>query len=67
MCNKAWMEEKILKEWEMGLVLPIFNKGDNKDCNNYRGITLLSTVVKLLEKIQMLSEKVEVALIIYSQ
>lgn len=49
--NKVWEEEKIPKDWEIGLIVPIYKKGDNKDCNNYRGITLLSTIMKLFEKI----------------
>lgn len=31
--------------------MPLHKKGDNKDCNNYRGITLLSTMVKIYERI----------------
>lgn len=49
--NTVWQEEKIPIEWEMGLIMPIFKKGDNRNCNNYRGITLLSTLTKVLEKI----------------
>lgn len=50
-CNKVWKEEQVPKDWEMGLIIPIHKKGDTKDCSNYRGITLLSTAVKLFEKI----------------
>ena len=32
------------REWPIGIIIPIFEKGDNGDLNNYRGITLLSTV-----------------------
>lgn len=49
--KRIWIEERIPKEWEMGLIVPLFKKGDSSDCNNYRGITLLSTVLKLFEKI----------------
>ena len=39
------------------------NKGDRSDCNNYRGISLLSIVVKVfarvaLERLQTLAERV---------
>lgn len=50
-CNRAWDEEQIPTDWETGLIVPIFKKGDKKDCNNYRGITLLSTGMKLYEQI----------------
>lgn len=35
-------------EWLVGVVIPLYNnKGDIKDCNNYRAITLLSCMGKL--------------------
>jgi Reverse transcriptase (RNA-dependent DNA polymerase)/Endonuclease-reverse transcriptase len=49
--NKIWREETIPKDWEIGIVIPLFKKGDNTDCNNYRGITLLSSVLKVYERI----------------
>lgn len=49
--NKLWSEEKIPKEWEVGQIVPIHKKGDNKQCNNYRGITLLSIPLKIYEHI----------------
>lgn len=63
-CNKAWKEEQVPKDWEMGLIIPVHKKGDNKNCNNYRGITLLSTAVKLFEKIieKRLREQIEPSL-----
>ena len=32
-------------------VIPVFNKGDNLDYNNYRPISLISNIGKLIEKI----------------
>lgn len=49
--NRVWQEEIIPEDWKIGLIVPIFKKGDNKDCNNYRGITLLNTATKVFEKI----------------
>ena len=41
----------IPKEWTIGMIVPIYKKGDKKDCHNYRGITLLSVVFKVYEQI----------------
>ena len=40
------------KEWRMGLIVPIWKRtGDVHDPGKYRGITLLSKVLKLLERV----------------
>lgn len=49
--NKAWLEEKMPREWGVALIVPIHKKGDPKQCDNYRGITLLNTIVKIYEQI----------------
>ena len=36
---------------ELGVVVPIYKKGDRRVCSNYRGITLLSQPGKLFAKI----------------
>ena len=39
----VWHSGTIPPNWKKGLVVPIWKgKGDHQDCNNYRGITLLS-------------------------
>ena len=38
--NVAWKSETVPKEWQTGVVLPLFKKGDQRVCANYRGITL---------------------------
>ena len=40
--NIAWKSGAVLKEWQTGVVVPLFKKGDQRVCANYRGITLLS-------------------------
>ena len=35
--NKIWKEKRISKDWEVGIVIPLFKKGDISNCNNYRG------------------------------
>lgn len=49
--NKAWNEDRIPRDWEKGVIVPIYKKGDTKECKNYRGITLLSVILKLYESI----------------
>ena len=45
-------EGRIQKEWRVGLIVPIWKRtGDVHDPGKYRGITLLSQVLKLLERV----------------
>ncbi len=47
-----WRTETIPTDWKKGLVVPIWKgKGDAKECNNYRGITLLSVPGKVFARI----------------
>ena len=42
----------IPKEWKNALVTPLFkNKGDTTDLNNYRGISVITPIAKIFEKI----------------
>jgi hypothetical protein len=49
--QKIWKEEKIPEEWEEGLIIKIPKKGDLSNCNNRRGITLLSIPSKILTRV----------------
>ena len=45
--NTCWNTGTIPDEWKLGLVMPIFKrKGQKNDPTNYRGITLLSCLLK---------------------
>ena len=44
--RQAYDEEDVPDDWRRGVVVPIPKTGDNRQIENYRGITLLSTVVK---------------------
>ena len=38
---KIWKQEKISSECSEGILCPIYKKWDRKQCNNYRGISLM--------------------------
>jgi hypothetical protein len=46
-----WNKEELPQQWKESIVVPIYKKGDKNDCNNYRGIFLLSTAYKILSNI----------------
>ena len=46
-----WNKEELPQEWKESIIIPIHKKGDRMDCNNYRGISLLSTSYKILSNI----------------
>ena len=48
----AWNTGIIPTDWKRGLVVPLWKgKGDCQDCNNYRGVTLLSVLGKVFARI----------------
>jgi sorting nexin-29 len=58
-----WETEQIPSNWRTCIICPIFKKGDKLDCNNYRGITLLNVVNKVLstlisEKLKIITERI---------
>ncbi|XP_075162791.1 uncharacterized protein LOC142235424 [Haematobia irritans] len=46
--KKAWLTEQLPEEWTKGTVIKLPMKNDLTDCNNWRGITLLNTIYKIL-------------------
>ena len=49
-CQVAWKLGKTPRDWQTGVIIPIFKKGDRKQCTNYRGISLLSFPGKVYAK-----------------
>jgi hypothetical protein len=43
---KIWKQEKIPCEWSQGILCPLYKKRDRKQCNNYRGISLVNITYK---------------------
>jgi hypothetical protein len=46
-----WNKEELPQQWKESIIVPIYEKGDKTDCNNYRGISLLPTAYKILSNI----------------
>jgi hypothetical protein len=46
-----WNKEELPQQWKESIIAPIYKNGDKTDCNNYRGISLLSTAYKMLSNI----------------
>ncbi|RUS79972.1 hypothetical protein EGW08_012273 [Elysia chlorotica] len=59
--TSIWGKKELPKDWTEGIIVKIPKKGARNDCNNWRGITLLSIRSKILSKIiiQMISEAVD--------
>jgi hypothetical protein len=41
--NSIWNEEELPVQWKESSIVPVHKKGDKTGCNNYHGISLLST------------------------
>ena len=48
LCNSIWRSGRVPETWKEGIIIPIPKKGDLRDCNNWRGITLLSIPGKVM-------------------
>jgi len=41
----------LLEEWKESIIVPLYKKGNKADCSNYRGISVLPTMYKILSNI----------------
>ena len=49
--QKIWETEEIPNDWKTGIIIKLPKKGDLSNCNNWRGITLLSITSKIFGRI----------------
>jgi hypothetical protein len=49
--NSIWNKEKLPDQWKESVIVPIHKKDGKADCNNYHGISLLSTSYRILSNI----------------
>jgi hypothetical protein len=49
--TSIWNKEELPDQWKESIIVPIHKIGDKTDCNNYRGISLLSTSYNILTNI----------------
>ncbi|BHF75383.1 hypothetical protein SprV_0501847900 [Sparganum proliferum] len=45
--ERAWRDEVLTDYWGLGILVPIFKKGDKTRCENYRGISLIDVAAKI--------------------
>ena len=49
--NSIWQEQDVPAAWRKGIIVKLPKKGNLSDCNNWRGITLLSTPGKVFTRV----------------
>ncbi len=51
-CNRAWEQCEVPEDWRKAIIVPLYKgKGKREECNNYRGISLLSVQGKIYGRI----------------
>ena len=59
----VWEQGAVVGDWKHAVIVPIPKKGDLKECNNWRGISLLDVAGKLFariiqERLQVIAEDI---------
>ena len=50
-CQLAWKTNQVPNDWKRSTIIPIHKNGPTTQCENYRGISLLSVPGKLYARI----------------
>ena len=50
-CQQIWKTQQWPQDWKRSVFIPIPNKGNAKECSNYRTIALISHASKVMLKI----------------
>ena len=51
LCNSIWKMKIWPNDWKKSIYVPIYKKGDKKECGNYRTIALISHASKILLRV----------------
>ena len=50
-CQQIWKTQQWPQDWKRAVFIPIPNKGNAKECSNYRTVALISHASKVMLKI----------------
>jgi hypothetical protein len=53
--HSVWYKKELPDQWKESIIVPAHTNSDKTDCNNYPGISLLSTSYNILSNILLLS------------
>lgn len=51
LCNVEWQMGSVPIDWQTGVVVILFKKGDQRVCSNYQGFTLLNPPGKICSRV----------------
>jgi len=46
-CNRIWKRERWSEDWKEGVIIPIVKKEEDKKAEDYKEITLITTMYKI--------------------
>lgn len=47
----SYAKGTVVSDWGESIIVPVFKKGDRRSCTNYRGVSLISHVVKVYSRV----------------